>query len=147
MPHPDRFSRLQQHWGLLRRVRTTSALSDTDGLAFRSATWVLLLVIFVFALIPASSSQSSSFGSAFDPSTSVVSLKQTPKQLGDRRIVVELDTQPDNYAWVGISSIVSFQQSDRTDDHGSRWSIPPLARNLATGMPTFSHHVRAPPAH
>ncbi|WP_144401057.1 hypothetical protein [Novosphingobium sp. MBES04] len=110
---------------------------------------MLLLVIFVFALIPAGSAQSKSFGSAFDPSTSVVSLKQTPKQLGERRTVVEPDNPPDSTVWVGVPSvpsIVSFQQSDRTDDRGSRWSIPPLARNLATGMPTFSHHVRAPPA-
>ncbi|WP_156495408.1 hypothetical protein [Croceicoccus estronivorus] len=127
-------------------MRTTSALRNPNGLAFLSASWVLLLVIFVFALIPAGSAQSKAFGSAFDPSTSVVSLKQTPKQLGERRTVVEPDNQPDSTVWVGVPSIVSFQQIDRIDDHGSRWSIPPLARNLAAGMPTFSHHVRAPPA-
>jgi hypothetical protein len=119
-----------------------------DRLAFRSAAWVLLFVIFVFAFVPTGFSQTR-LGSAFDPSSSVVSLKESPRQSEERRVGTPSDGKPDRPAVAAIAGLqvqlVQVANSGAHKDRRTGRSLPPLRTDIPLGLPANSFQARAPP--
>jgi hypothetical protein len=107
----------------------------------------LLFVIFVFALVPAGFSQARVLGSAFDPSTSVVSLKESSRQPEERKLAARSDGEPDSAAAAAGAKVlpVSIASVDGRKDQRPRWSLPPLEADAAVRSPSSSFQARAPP--
>lgn len=115
-------------------------------MTFLSAAGLLLVVILLFALVPGGSPHSRNVGSAFDPSTSVVSLKESSRQVEVEKAVANSGKKPDRAAagktpHPSASALIDEPEGMPISARGQ----PPLDAPFVAAAWIASVRARAPP--